>query len=238
MTKKLCIASHNIRSKALRSLQEELSKQVGYRVWRVKPERVRNRIAVTFNKGVNKVEQFTAFHEANVSAPTFATSLGSARNLVSDFVCVRKLTRASEGRGLSVVPKLELTEEAPLYTEYIKKKAEYRAHVYNNKVILLQQKKKSRSFEGDRNTQIRNQSNGYIFSRSIEYTPPDITTVAISAVQSLGWTQGAVDILWNERQNKCYALEVNARPGMQGSTPMTYAEAILENKNIKILSSL
>jgi len=238
MTKKLCISSHNIRSKALRSLQEELSKQVGYRVWRVKPERVRNRIAVTFNRGVNKIEQFTKFHEAGVSVPAFATTLPDAHNLPGDLVCVRRLTRASEGRGLSIVPKAELNVEAPLYTQYIKKKAEYRAHVYNNKIILLQQKKKKVDFAQERNTQIRNQSNGYIFSRTIEYTPPDIATVAISAVQSLGWTQGAVDILWNEKQGKCYAIEVNARPGMQGSTPGIYAEAILENKNIKILSSL
>jgi len=233
MPKKLVISSHNVRSKALKALQEELSKQVGYRVWRVKPERVRNRVAVTFNKGVNKIEQFTKFHEAGISVPVFATTLPDARNLPGDLVCVRRLTRASEGRGLSIVPKVELDVEAPLYTQYIKKKAEYRAHVYNNKVILLQQKKKKIGFEGDRNTQIRNQSNGYIFSRVVEYTPPDINTVAIAAVQSLGWTQGAVDIIHNERQNKCYALEVNARPGMQGSTPGIYVEAVLEDVNIR-----
>lgn len=233
MPKKLVISSHNIRSKALKALQQELSKQVGYYVYRVKPERVRNRIAVTFNKGVNKVEQFTKFHAAGVAAPAFATSLPTARDLPGDLVCVRRLTRASEGKGLSIVPKAELDVEAPLYTQYIKKKAEYRAHVYNNKIIDVQIKLKKKDSTAD--GRIRNTNHGYVFSRNIERTPATLTDVAIAAVQSLGWTQGAVDLVYNEKKDKCYAIEVNARPGLCGTTLVNYTNAILEDINIKRL---
>jgi len=237
MAKKLCISSHNLRSQALKNLQAELTERTGYKVWRVKPERVRSRIAVHFAKGVDKLTQYASFHSAGVSAPAYATTLEGVKELPGSLVVARKLLRGSEGRGLSIHAKEELLEKAPLYTQYIKKKKEFRAHVYNNKVIIICEKKKKIGFEGERDTRVRNTSNGYIFSRNCEFIPDDLTTVAISAVQSLGRTQGAVDILYNERNNKCYAIEVNARPGMEGSTPKIYADAILEDKNIKILPS-
>lgn len=235
MVKKLVISSHNLRSQALKNLQEELTQRVGYRVWRVKPERVRRRLAVHFDKGVDKLTQLTAFASAQVSAPAYATTIEGAKELPGSLVVARKLLRGSEGRGLSIHDKETLLERAPLYTQYIKKKKEFRAHVYNNKVIIICEKKKKSDFEGERDTRVRNKNNGYIFSRNVEHIPDDLTTVAIAAVQSLGRSQGAVDILWNERSNKCYAIEVNARPGMEGLTPKIYADTILEDKNIKVL---
>jgi len=235
VVKKLVISSHNLRSQALKNLQEELTQRVGYRVWRVKPERVRRRVAVHFDKGVDKLTQLQAFTTAGVSSPAYATTIEGAKELPGSLVVARKLLRGSEGRGLSIHDKEGLLERAPLYTQYIKKKKEFRAHVYNNKVIIICEKKKKSDFEGERDTRVRNKNNGYIFSRNVEHIPDDLTTVAIAAVQSLGRTQGAVDILWNERSNKCYAIEVNARPGMEGSTPKIYADAILEDKTIKVL---
>ena len=233
MVKKLVISSHNLRSQALKNLQEELTQRVGYRVFRVYPHRVRRRLAVHFDRGVDKLTQLQAFTTAQVSAPAYATTIEGAKELPGSLVVARKLLRGSEGRGLSIHDKEGLLEKAPLYTQYIKKKKEFRAHVYNNKVIIVCEKKKKSDFEGERDTRVRNKNNGYIFSRNVEHIPDDLTTVAIAAVQSLGRTQGAVDILWNERSNKCYAIEVNARPGMEGLTPKIYADAILENKGIK-----
>jgi hypothetical protein len=233
MKKKLVVSSHNIRSNALRSLQEELTQRVGYKVWRVKPERVRGRISAHFHKGVNKLEQLTKFTEAGVPCPAFATNPADAANLPGDLVCIRKLLRASEGRGMEIVGKDVLTQRAPLYTQYIKKKAEYRVHVYNNKVIDVQAKKKRANYTEERDTKIRNTANGYVFCRDGITIPSDCAAVAIAAVQSLGKSQGAVDIIYNERQNKCFALEVNMRPGMQGTTLQSWSNAILEDENIK-----
>ena len=146
--KKLVISSHNIRSKALKSLQVELTGRVGYKVWRVKPERVRQRISVHFHRGIDKLTQMRAFKDNNVPAPDFVTDITQVNNLPGDLVVCRKLLRSSEGKGIVIEEKGAVTTKAPLYTQYIKKKAEYRAHVYNNKVIDVQQKKKRAGYEG------------------------------------------------------------------------------------------
>jgi glutathione synthase/RimK-type ligase-like ATP-grasp enzyme len=236
MPKKLVISSHNLRSQALKNLQVELSEQVGYKVWRVRPERVRRRIAAHFDRGLDKLTQLQAFKNADVPSPAFATSAESATTLPGNTVVLRKLLKSSEGKGIEMVEKAALNPEvhkAPLYTQYIPKKAEYRAHVYNNKVIDLQQKKKRAGYEGQRDTKVRNTANGYVFCRDNIFIPNDLAAVALAAVQALGRTQGAVDIIYNEKQNKCYALEVNARPGMQGTTLKSWSKAILETPNIK-----
>lgn len=235
MTKKLCISSHNLRSQALKNLQEELTQRVGYRVWRVKPERVRRRIAVHFDKGVDKLTQLTAFASGGVSAPAYATTIEGAKELPGSLVVARKLLRGSEGRGLSIHDKETLLERAPLYTQYIKKKKEFRAHVYNNKVIDVQEKRKKAGWSEERNTQVRNTANGYVFCRDDVVVPNDLVATAIAAVQALGRSQGAVDLIWNERNNKTYALEVNARPGMTGTTLIKWSDAIMLNKEIKVV---
>ena len=235
MKRKLVISSHNLRSQSLKNLQNELTEQVGYKVWRVRPERVRRRIAAHFDRGIDKLSQLQAFKNGNVPSPDFATSLESARTTLGPLVVARKLLRSSEGKGIVISPAEELTTQAPLYTQYIKKKAEYRAHVYNNKVIDVQQKKKRAGYEGQRDTQVRNTANGYVFCRDGITIPGDLAAVALAAVQSLGRTQGAVDIIYNERQNKCFALEVNARPGMTGTTLKSWSSAILENENIRLI---
>jgi D-alanine-D-alanine ligase-like ATP-grasp enzyme len=42
----------------------------------------------------------------------------------------------------------------------------------------------------------------------------------------LGYTLGAVDIAYNEYHNQLVVFEVNANPGLQGSTLESYATAI------------
>ena len=202
MKKKLCISSHNIRSQALKNLQVELTDRVGYKVWRVKPERVRRRIAVHFDKGVDKLTQLQAFTTAGVSSPAYATTIEGAKELPGSLVVARRLLRGSEGRGLSIHDKETLLERAPLYTQYIKKKKEFRAHVYNNKVIDVQEKRKKAGWSEERNTQVRNTANGYVFCRDDVVVPDDLVATAIAAVQALGRSQGAVDLVWNERNNK------------------------------------
>ena len=231
--KKLVISSHNIRSKALKSLQVELTGRVGYKVWRVKPERVRQRISVHFHKGIDKLTQFQKFHEAQVPAPAFVTDISAVSTLPGDLVVCRTLLRSSEGKGIIIENKEEVKTKAKLYTQYIKKKHEYRAHVYNNKVIDVQQKKKRAGYTEERDTRVRNTANGYVFCRDNIFIPDDLAGVAIAAVNALGKTHGAVDLIYNERQNKTYALEVNQRPGMQGTTLQSWSNAILEDENIK-----
>jgi len=37
--------------------------------------------------------------------------------------------------------------------------------------------------------------------------------------------------IWSEKQNKCFVLEVNSRPGMEGTTVEKYAAAIIKGLN-------
>ena len=37
-----------------------------------------------------------------------------------------------------------------------------------------------------------------------------------------------VDIIYNAKEDKCYCLEVNTAPGIEGTTCVSYATAILQ----------
>jgi hypothetical protein len=229
---KLVVSSPNIKSNALKELANELSSRLGYRVYRVRPDRIRGRKAVSFLSGIDKVVQLTKFREANVSSPNYSISVDGINGFASKQVVARTLTNASEGRGIVIFDKGTEPPRAPLYTEYIPKKKEFRAHVWPDRngqpqVIDVVEKRKRRGVE-ERNTQVRNTANGYVFCRDNVVVPGDLPALAISAVQALGRSYGAVDIIWNEKQNKSYVLEVNSRPGMQGTTVKKYADAILE----------
>lgn len=228
--RRVVVASHNTNSNALKELANELSNRLGYKVYRVKPERINGRRSIMFHPGVDKVAQFRRFSISGVPSPAFATSLDEARNLQSKQVVARALTSASEGRGISIVPKEELTQVAPLYTEYIPKKKEYRVHVFNNKVIDVQEKRRKSGLD-NAEFKVRNTANGYVFCRSNVHPPADLHTTALAAVRSIGRSQGAVDVIWNEKQNKSFALEVNSRPGMAGQTVKLYADAVMEYLN-------
>ena len=97
--RKLVISSHNLRSNALKSLQVELTDRVGYKVWRVKPERVRSRISVHFHKGIDKLTQMQAFKDANVPAPAFVTNIADVGTIPGDLVVCRKLLRSGGCAG-------------------------------------------------------------------------------------------------------------------------------------------
>ncbi|MNY63636.1 hypothetical protein D3C86_2006230 [compost metagenome] len=45
------------------------------------------------------------------------------------------------------------------------------------------------------------------------------------AVNAIGLTFGAVDVIWNEYRHQAYVLEVNTAPGLTGTTLEKYAEA-------------
>jgi hypothetical protein len=225
---KLVVASHNLRSDALKNLAEELSNQLGYKVWRKHPNNIRSfQLPVTFLGGIDKVSQFTSFHREGVSAPAFATTLEGAKALAGKQVVIRSLIDSSEGKGITIADKELINLNAPLYTEYIPKKKEFRVHVFDSKVIDVQEKRRKRGVDGEKEFQVRNTANGYVFCRDGIVVPSDCHEVALSAVRSLGRTYGAADIIWNEKRDKCYVLEVNSRPGMQGTTVKKYADAIV-----------
>jgi glutathione synthase/RimK-type ligase-like ATP-grasp enzyme len=149
-------------------------------------------------------------------------------------VFARTLINSTNGRGIVEVDLKNGQEipRAPLYTEYIPKKSEYRFHVFNGKVIDVQQKRKKRGFEQDRDTRVRNLHNGYVYCRDGVNPPDGSADLAVRAVAALGYLYGAVDVVYNERRSQCYVLEVNSRPGLMGTTLERYADALVTTYNL------
>jgi hypothetical protein len=178
---------------------------------------------------LNKVAQFDNFARNNISCPRHATDVVGAKGIECKTLFARQLINSTNGRGIvefeSNSPEYP---RAPLYTEYIPKKAEYRFHVFNGEVIDIQQKKKKREFEHERDTRIRNLNNGYIYCRDGVVPPDGAANLAIRAVEACGYTYGAVDIIYNEKRDQSFVLEVNSRPGLMGTTLAKYADAIIK----------
>ena len=195
---------------------------------------IRDHFLVTINP-LNKVEQFERFQECGVSAPRYSLSEREARNIDCKTLFARTLINSTNGRGIIEFERAQPEyPRAPLYTEYIPKKAEYRFHVFGDKVIDIQQKKKKSGWDDDeRNTRVRNVANGYVYCRDGINPPDGASDLAIRAVQACGYQYGAVDIIYNEKRNQCYVLEVNSRPGLMGTTLDRYADALINMFNLE-----
>lgn len=174
----------------------------------------------------DKLKSFQRFSEAGVSCPEWTTDKEVARSWNKTIVA-RTLLRSHSGKGIIMVEPGEEIPHAKLYVQYKKKKHEYRVHVFQSTVIDVTQKKRRAGFE-NRNNQIRNHQNGWVYCRDGIVLPEGIGNLALSACSSIGLNSGAVDIIWNEKENKCYVLEINTAPGIEGTTCKKYSSKIVE----------
>lgn len=231
--RKLQIVVNPLGSKFAKALQGALQPVVRNQVRRsrrVFP--LRHNFVIT-PRGMDKIEQLTRFQANGVSCPKFTTDAARIGELESKVVFARTLVNSTNGRGIKEFEwPTENIPRAPLYTEYIPKKAEYRVHVFGGEVIDVQEKRKKRGFDGDRDTRVRNCANGYVYCRDGIVPPDGIHALAVNAVQALGYDYGAVDIIHNERRGACYVLEVNSRPGLMGSTLERYRDAMIARYNL------
>lgn len=179
----------------------------------------------------NKKATFLAFKEAGVPRPDFTSDKSVAQDwlLAGDSVVVRKLLRASAGRGIVLVHPDDSAEQtlpnAPLYVKYTKKLEEYRIHVVRDSVIDVQQKKRRHDCPDERvDWQIRNHANGFIFARENVDAPEAVQRAAVDAVRALKLDFGAVDIGWHKNGGPM-VYEVNTAPGIEGTTCLKYLEA-------------
>lgn len=176
----------------------------------------------------NKTYTLTTLHHYQIPAVVYTTEISIAQQWIREghTVVVRHKLSGKGGEGIEIISEGEVPE-APLYTQYFKKKAEYRVHVMNGEVILVQQKLKKRGVKHD--TQVRNHNNGYVFSVNCTVPPdPAVLVASVNAVRALGLTFGAVDIGWNEKKKQCAVFEVNTAPGLTPSTAKKYAESFIK----------
>jgi hypothetical protein len=230
----LFIVVNPVGSKFAKAIQGELKQLTRDKVFRrATPKPNRNNFLVTPHV-LNKIEQFQRFQQHGVSCPAFTTDVTQLANLESKTVFARTLVNSTNGRG---IVEFEYGEgqapRAPLYTAYVPKKAEYRVHVFNDEAVDIQQKRKKRGFENERDTRVRNIQNGYVYCREGITPPAGIEALAVNAVKACAYQYGAVDIIYNEKRKMCYVLEVNSRPGLMGTTLRKYAEALKKMYNLR-----
>lgn len=184
----------------------------------------------------NKLETFKKLAEAKVPTPLWTDSLEVAKTWVKEghLVVSRALLRASEGRGMAVSPTpLETLGGLPvrLWTKYFRGR-EFRVHVFNGKVIDIQQKKRANGSGAD--STIRSHANGWVFCREgVDQLSERelISNLAVQGIKALSLDFGAVDIRYSVKKNEAVILEINTTPGLEGTTLESYAKAIKEYKN-------
>jgi glutathione synthase/RimK-type ligase-like ATP-grasp enzyme len=141
-------------------------------------------------------------------------------------VVVRHVLNGNSGKGIEIVEAKGQVPWAPLYTKYIPKKEEYRIHVMNGQVI--DGVRKARRLARDRENvdyRIRNVDRGFVFARAgMENCPECVYEQAKLAVNGLGLDFGAADVIYNQKQDKAYVIEVNTAPGIVGTTIERYKE--------------
>lgn len=154
--------------------------------------------------------------------PEFTDSIIKADmwRMAGHTVVERHVLNGNSGAGIRLVEPEDHLTAAPLYVKYVPKKQEYRVHVCGGEAVDVQRKARRKDVEDDAiNWKIRNHDNGFIFARNEgDVTPPDVIAQAVRSVNALGLAFGAVDVIFNEKEQKAYVLEVNTAPGLSGTT--------------------
>lgn len=147
-------------------------------------------------------------------------------------LCRTKLA-AHSGDGIVVASSPEQLVNAQLYVYYVKKKSEYRAHINKfNSTIYWQEKRLRAGYDSENPNvhTIRNHDNGWVYCVS-NVNPPAAVVNAVNALRNNpGYTLdfSAVDIIYNQQQNKAYVLEANTAPGLCGGTVAHYAHLFID----------
>lgn len=226
---KIRLLSTNLKSSSLKRLAEGLSTKLHYKVWRSSKTKP-NRVHLRYGDQKNKIAQYQWFTSNDVPCPVFTTVREEATNWLASghVVVVRHLTRASEGKGIEILEPEEHTSvpSAPVYTQYKKKKKEFRVHVFKDQVVHVLEKRKKQGFVGNGETKVRNTANGYVFCSENVVEPEGLRELALKASKVTQSDFKGVDIGYNEKKNELFVIEVNSAPGIEGTNINRYVEVI------------
>lgn len=169
-----------------------------------------------------------------VRVPPFTTSREEASRWVLEgpVVC-RTLLQGNSGAGIHIARTEQELVAAPLYTEYIKKKSEWRVHIFCDAVIMVQRKVRNYDVPDDEVVwEVRNKQNGFVFQQHGIEPPIAVIEESEKAINALGLDFGAVDVIWNKKRGEAYVLEVNCAPGLEGTTLERYRDAVYSAVNL------
>lgn len=184
----------------------------------------------------NKLSAFKRLAEEGfVHIPEFTTKIEEAIEwrMNGDEFVARTVLNGHSGEGIILSDGKAVEElmkiKAPLYTKYIKKKAEYRFHVMGGKVFHVQRKARKHAVpDAEVNWKVRNLAGGFIYEIGdpAKFAAKELEP-AWHAVVILNLDFGAVDVV-HGTDGKWYVLEVNTAPGLEGTTLDKYVEAFKE----------
>ncbi len=202
------------------------------------PEIQKSRVinsAEMVEQNANKLKFFQSLQniEDAPRIPRWTTSSKEAISWITEKITVvaRKVLNGSSGEGIHFMTFDEPNSfvDAPLYTEYVKKKDEYRVHFCKGKIFDFQRKALRSNIDPKSvDWRIRNLDSGFVFIRSNIELPSDVKKQAELAISCCGLDFGAIDLIYNEKENQGYVLEINTAPGLQGETVQSYATALRE----------
>lgn len=190
----------------------------------------------------NKKNAFRTFINKGVSTVSTTESKDEAKRWIAEgySVVARTILNGHGGAGIVIIDNLDDFIDAPLYTLYMPKKSEWRVHVFNGGVIDVTRKVLREDYPDKENVnwKVRNHENGFIFQRynarmfdddgqpmkELFLIPQHVRNNALKAVKALGLDFGAVDIIYNEKKDRSYVLEVNTAPGIADTTSDIYAD--------------
>lgn len=184
--------------------------------------------------------------ELAVRIPWYTDNLAVATEMLNQgldysIVC-RTVLNGHGGDGIVLANSVDELVEAPLYTLYIKKKSEFRVHVWFGKVVDVQRKARNREIPDDQvNWKIRNKQFGFVFVRNQDLgdVPACVLQQAVSACGVVGLDFGAVDVIFSEKNKFATVLEVNTAPGLSGETLEGYSSRLKElNEYFKSLGNV
>ena len=186
-----------------------------------------------FFQFLNTSRQQRFFNTEVLKFPAFTTSMQEAIDWSNNGVilCARRLLTGHSGQGLELLRPGDRVINAPLYTQYIPKRDEYRVHLIRredmpvNPMLVTRKARNTAVPDDDVNWQVRTHRNGFV------YVTPQLPTAEIERLRrianetlgALSLDFGAVDIIYNSRSDTYYVLEVNTAPGLEGRTIDFYA---------------
>lgn len=180
---------------------------------------------------VNKTKTFQILEKAGIPTVDWTTHQAEAvlwLGMGNNVVCRTKVA-AYAGKGIVVAHNLNEIVDAPLYTRFLPNTTEYRVHTICGEVVDVQEKrikrKENRDLGEKLNKEIRSHKKGWVFCRKDIDEPKDLRKLAIDATAALGLDFAGVDIIYDRDTNKCYVLELNTAPGIEGSTIKIFADA-------------
>lgn len=147
-------------------------------------------------------------------------------------VFAREKLNGNSGDGITILDSQAVFNDydhskSKIYVKYVPKKDEYRIHVANGEVVDKQRKALRNGLDRSQaNFRIRNLDGGFVFVREGVSPPQQVIDESVKAIEACGLDFGAVDVIWNDYQQKAYVLEINTAPGLAGSTVDTYVQAL------------